>query len=244
MDKDLKAIQEWLNIPADSRDMTAGANILYKINKNRILQQNILRNPKAMHPKLEYELKKYLRIFLDGQTQRGVRIMEKKVMATVKSSLKAAPQSDPLHRGKRADHNLLPTDIQELPAKNTILFHKIKKVYNELLQMSDQAPCDRYERLKILDELDKTWRDNWNRYDNYKVEQTQMAEPASFISAKEVSAARKFISANSKKLLSMEDPAKTELLSKIQVRIDIVIKSGGSFKNSEYLESLGLTVRR
>ena len=43
----------------------------------------------------------------------------------------------------------------------------MKRTYNTLLQMHDSAPCDRYEYLKVLKNLDDRYRAAWKKYDGY-----------------------------------------------------------------------------
>lgn len=48
--------------------------------------------------------------------------------------------------------------------------------------------------------------------------------------AKDVAAARKYISSNLKVIESLEGEKRTNLLAAIQERVELVIRSGGSFK--------------
>ena len=73
-------IRAWLNIPVNERNVEEGATMLLQLNRNRILHQNIIRRGAKMMPKLEYELKKHLRIRDDGKTLHEVVAMEKEVM--------------------------------------------------------------------------------------------------------------------------------------------------------------------
>ena len=60
-------IQEWLDTPADDRNIAVGAELMLKLNRNRILYQNVISKGCRMMGKVEYELKKYLRMMMpDG----------------------------------------------------------------------------------------------------------------------------------------------------------------------------------
>ena len=113
-------LQAWLDTPSDSRDLATGAELLLRLNKNRWMHQLILK--KRNFTKLEYELKKYLRIRLEGLTKREVVAMEQTVLPLAIESINAGapvistddemPEGN--YRGKRPDHDTLPQELQEL----------------------------------------------------------------------------------------------------------------------------------
>lgn len=247
-DKLTKKIQDWLDTPAEERDVQAGAAMLLSLNRNRVLHQNILRRPDKMAPKLEYELKKHLRIRLDGLTRRDVVRMSAVVVPAVERTLEEfSPVREAEHKGKRADHDSLPGSVRALYDGQTVLYHRIKEVYNTLMGMKDAPACDRYEHLKILKGLDDNFRQNWQRYDEAEPLKegeedipaeaapeegegaSEEGEPA-LPSAKDVAAARKFISSNLKALDALEDEKRQQVLASIQERVELVVRSGGSFK--------------
>ena len=80
-------IREWLDKPVSERNLEEGATMLLQLNRNRILHQNIIRRGEKMMGKLEYELKKHLRIRQDGMTLNEVVAMEKKVVPVVEQLL-------------------------------------------------------------------------------------------------------------------------------------------------------------
>ena len=65
-------ITDWLNTPRERRDIGAGAMMLLRLNNNRFLYANIMRRPEKFADKLEYELRKHLRIRLDNMTMADV----------------------------------------------------------------------------------------------------------------------------------------------------------------------------
>ena len=88
MDQKLtKQIQDWLNAMPDQQDIVKGATMLLQLNRNRILYQNILRNPVKLKGKLVYELQKHLNIRLDGLTVQDVKVMDDKVRREVLPTL-------------------------------------------------------------------------------------------------------------------------------------------------------------
>ncbi len=169
-------LTEWLNTPQEKRDIPAGAMLLLRLNNNRFLYANILRRPDKFADKLEYELRKHLRIRLDGLTRADVVKLEAQVIPAAKKTLASPPAvistDDELPEakvatGRRADHDLLPPEVQALWDNNLQLYKTIKNVFEQLKTMEKAQPCDRYEYLKILDDADRRYRANLEQYDNF-----------------------------------------------------------------------------
>lgn len=262
-----RRMQAWLAAPAAGRDIREGAEMLLRLTRNRILYDNILRRPDKMAAKLEYELKKHLRIRLDGLTRRDVALMEREVMPRAEELLAAGAAPDtgdglteisseadppaPVHEGRRADHDSLPEEIRALWDKNADIWFRIKQTYNTLLQMEDAAPCDRYDHLKMLDELDRRYRDNLARYDAYDPAAAGTAgadmPDGAAPTAAEVSAARKYLSTNRAKLEAAvaegDDDKAGKIREAMQQRVDTVLRAGESFKPDyrDALARLGLS---
>lgn len=266
-------IQKWLDTPSDARSVEEGAVLLLKMNRNRILFHNIISRPDKMMGKLEYELRKHLRIRLDGKTLRDVVNMTPKVMESARLTLAEGQpvpagndtatdtasehpdtatdgQASPAFIGKRADHDQLPDHIKELYDRNGIVYQKMKQEYNNLLAMENAEPCDRYEHLKILQSLDTEYRQNWDKYDNWQApadgtdgdDKPAAADPAEV--AKKVSAARKYLSENKKKLPTLDEVQRDALLAKMQDRVDFLLSTGNGFDGDyrQELEALGLRI--
>ena len=174
-DKFTQKIQDWLNTPPMERDIMAGATMLLQMNRNRVLYTNIIRRPDRFGEKLEYELRKHLRIRLDGMTLADVVKMEREVMPRVEQTLKDAPvittdaelPEGVVARGRRPDHDDLPAEIQALWDNNIENYHKVRDLHHQLKEMEAAPPCDRYEYLKLLDEADKKYRENLAKYDGF-----------------------------------------------------------------------------
>ncbi len=169
-------IADWLNTQRDQRDIEHGALMLLKLNNNRFLYANIMRRPDKYADKVEYELRKHLRIRLDNMTNADVVRLEAKVIPAAKQTLASPPavvSTDAelpkanVARGRRADHDKLPAEVQALWDKNFTLYQTIKDLFERLKAMEKAQPCDRYEYLKLLDDADKQYRANLENYDNY-----------------------------------------------------------------------------
>ncbi len=185
-------LQAWLNRPHGSEEMIKeGALLLLQLNKNRVLYNNILRQPTRprYRERLEYELNKFLQIRLAGLTQSEVAAMDARVLKVAESII--ASQGDSagdipdeqdeetriLKKGKRPDHDQLPEKIQQLFNSCGGVYKKIRKLHTMLKGMENLPSCDRYEYLKQMDELDEIYRKRMREYDEYKADATS-ASPA------------------------------------------------------------------
>ena len=180
-----KQIQEWLNTPRDQRNVPAGAMLLLRLNHNQVLYNNILHKPTKLHDKLEYELNKYLQWRLQQVTHEQVVEMEEKVQRIAAKRALAAKQENPANefkQGKREDHDALPEDIQALYVENKSLMQRMRDLHAQLRIIQSGRPgytckdSDKYPFLKELIKLDKQYRDNWARYDNFDVKTAESIE--------------------------------------------------------------------
>lgn len=258
MDEKLTAkIQEYINAEPSERDIEAGAVLLLKLNKNRILFNNITRRPDKFADKLLYELKKFLTIRLDKKTIQEVVQLEKRLLPAVELLIAAAEplSTDDEHlptivKGKRADHDALPERVQNLWAESAGYYKNMKLLHENLKGMESDQPCDRYELLKQLDEQDKMYRMNMESYDGYKVgeENPPANNPPTVAPAdvtKNVLAARTYLSKNKDKIKGLVGTDKhAELLKKMQERYDYLIQSGNNIDDAQKdeLAACGLTV--
>lgn len=241
-------IQAWLSTEPAERDIRTGADLLLRLNRNRALHQTILRRPEKMAAKLAYELGKHLRIRLDGYTLAEVVKLQAELMPQVAATLETDPTAT--HSGRRADHDQLPEHIRAIYEQGGEIFRKMKQIYETLRTMDNRPPCDRYEHLQILAELDSKYRRGWETYDTYSPEvdaatttaDNTPATPAA--DAKAVAAARKYLSRNKAKLATLTGDEADRLRAEMQQRIDLVLSSGGSFDEAqrEAFISLQLTL--
>lgn len=247
-------IQKWLDSPREQRDLAQGALMLLRLNRNRFLHAHIIRH--YDEERLEKELTKHLRIRLKGLTQRQVAEMEQREMPRIKRTIEqggpaGSEEEDgdkpTTHRGKRADHDNLPEDVQAIYEKNGDIFRKMKQIFETLKKMENDQPCDRHEYLSILVSLDEQYRENWAEYDSWQPSDATEEEPKnpqdSPATAKQISAARKYLSLNRQKLAALTGEAHDVLLAKMQRRVDLILSAGESFDPTYQAElaELGLT---
>lgn len=167
-------IKEWLDTEPSQRDLQAGADLLLKITRNRILHTNLTRNLPYHAGAIEYHLKKIYNQRLADITHEQVAELMVKVDAIAKSrgldNAESANRSD-YQRGKRADHDLLPPEMQQLYVDNADILRRMRDAHTKIrLITPENSTCpdsDRYPWAKYLIEQDNLYRDNWNKYDHY-----------------------------------------------------------------------------
>ncbi len=168
-------IKRWLETPADTRDIAAGAMLLLKLNKNRIMYNNILRAPKANASMLEYQLTKFYNFRLARLTHEQVEVMQQQANEIIaKRHLDDTRKKNvyaQIKNGKRADHDSLPDEIKKCYTDNLDIMRRMRKLHLQLTSSAVQnATCvdsERYPFLKELIELDKQYHANWKQYDEY-----------------------------------------------------------------------------
>ncbi len=193
-----KKIQDWLNAKHETdADIKLGADMLFRLNRNRFYYARACKQPKVYRSNIEYELGKFLKIRLDNMTIEEVKQMNDTVMPEAQGILNEGvpvstadetskndadagsddaelPSSESdgvavIRKGKRNDHDFLPKDIADLWDINAKRYKDIKSTFETLKAMEDKEPCDRYEYLKILSDLDKKYRSDMLTYDSYVV---------------------------------------------------------------------------
>lgn len=242
MDHELtKRINAWVESPFATRNVEQGALLLLQLTRNQWLYRSACRAPGRYNAIVENELRKHLRIRLDGLTASKVAEQEPVVMTRTEESLRGNG------RGLREDHDELPPDIRSLYERNGTLYQKMKAEYNTLCGMAAATPCDRYEHIQILKELDDEYRQNWERYDTYNP-QTEAPEeeplPTDPIEVSRlISAYRKYLSKHLPKVAGNEAVC-ADVLREMQKRTDVILRLGGTFKNdyAERLRGVGISL--
>ena len=184
----------WLRADhTDDESIRKGAMLLLRLNRNQGLYMRICRQPQKMLAKVEYELKKFVNMRLEGYSIEDVVKLDNEITPVIKANLVAcdrvaqlaAVEGDQVNEaevipmgysddkpaaysGKRPDHENLPEEIRILWDKNAERWKRIKETYNLLLTLN--APCDRFEHLKLLKETWYKYREDMCRYDDFKVD--------------------------------------------------------------------------
>lgn len=232
--KHSEQVLKYLEQPESERNVIEGATLLLQANSNRILHANIVRNPDKYAAKLFYELDKYARVYLARETVKKVEDLE--------SRAKLVDLEPTRQTGQRADHDALPAEIQQLWVDVLPISQEIRS-YHEKLKLSVQN-CDRVEYMELLIALDNKRRAYWERYDNYVAPVDTFAKSDVVedvvVEAKEISAARSYLSKNKSKLASMQQDnpqGYLALLEKMQERVDLLV-AGEATLTDEYIAEL------
>jgi hypothetical protein len=234
-------LSKWLSTPRDERDVVAGAELLMRITGNRQFYATAIVRPHVVHDHVEYELKKHLAIRQEGHNVETLRNLERELLAECAEEFSAASSESPVEeqaaeaadayavpregpvvsspkRGRRADHDELPAEIQALYDDNATRYEQMRKVYQQLLTMADAEPCDRKEHIFQLDQLVKAWAAAWAAYDSYDAtavsedEDEAAAEddapsstPDPSTLANKIAAAKRYLQKHRKKLRELEE---------------------------------------
>lgn len=178
-------LQKWLN--DDSRTIEDGCLLLLQMENNQIHYQNLLRHPNkvAVMKYLVSELQKRLTVRLANITHKEVTEMDEQVKVIVKEHFSyqdaaaSGTSNEEFRKGKRADHDQLPEEIQARYVENLDLLRRMREVHLKLRSLStEQVSCpdsERYPFLKELIALDKQLHENWNIYDHYVADETVTA---------------------------------------------------------------------
>lgn len=175
-------LQAWVNTPDKEKDWDMGALLLFQLSGNRIMYHNISVNPKGKAEFIKGQLQKYLNFRLQKLTRDEVCQMQSEVDEIVKKVIKPASESSTddsnkseefadFKAGKRADHDLLPEEIQARYVENLDIVHRMRELHLKLRSLSlDNATCpdsERYPFLKEIIALDKKRVENWDIYDHF-----------------------------------------------------------------------------
>lgn len=224
-----KDIQDWLNAMPEQQDIAKGALMLLQLNRNRILYQNILRNPVKLKSKLVYELQKHLNIRLDGMTTDDVARMDKHVKREIIPNIVANVKTDGktfYMRGQRPDHDRLPKDIQQLWFDASDKTREMRSIHERLKTMENARPCDRYPYLKQLIKMHDEQRRLYNAYDDYGLSNpvadagmsANIADPEAL--SKALKTYRGYVVVNIDKLKTATGHKAEKLRKKMQERFD------------------------
>lgn len=168
-----KELQDFFNIPEAERDYEKGALLLLQLTGNKIMYRNISCNASKHAKFINYELSKHYNVRLQKITHEEVEQMQAKVDEIAKKHLSLSennPASE-FKKGKRADHDSLPDEIQALYVENLSITQRMRDVHARLRILSTEGKScpdnDRYPFLKELISLDKQLHENWEKYDHY-----------------------------------------------------------------------------
>lgn len=168
--------------PSDQEIMDA-ARLLLQCDpaRSRGIYNSAMVRPKSMLPWVRSDLKKFYDIHKKGlKTKEEVFLFNNETVTLVRETLSKRPDGVRAEeipfvpvtgvRGKRADHDKLPENIQACWDRNTERWKKIRQLHAQLAQMIARPgyqSCDGNELCHILREADKELRSDYKKYDTY-----------------------------------------------------------------------------
>lgn len=257
-----EALVAWYKSDHSSEEsIRKGAELLLRLNRNRVLYQQILRTPQRLLKKLEYEIKKHIDIRNDGFTLDDVKKMAAEVLPHISAAADVELVDDslpvvydqvdvtypkPQVIGKRPDHDSLPEEIKKLWEVNAERWKKIKATFE--LCKTLNAPCDLYEHVKVLKEAWYAYKRDMARYDDFRGTLDELVTVTKGKALPEneqqmVDYAQSYISRYLPQLKDLAQEAKEpdftedkkdkleDLRVKIQDRVNILLKAGVILSN-------------
>lgn len=258
-------LKKWFDSEHTDANIRDGALLLLQMNNNRHLYQLINFDPQGKLDLLKYELQKHLNYRIEGMTIDDVRNYDKAVTPVLQTAVDKTSEADKIAKqlaphlpvvesenldsivpsaivakGKRADHDQLPENIQAIWDNNCALWKKIKEHF-EACKAYDMS-CDRYEGLHAADEDFKrmllTLKEEYYAYkqamDVYDHAQPGDAEkqpaeeqPEAAITSKQIGNARSYITKNLDQLIGLTEAGKTDkadaLRAKVNERVQLLL---------------------
>lgn len=279
-------LKKWFDCEHTDANIREGALLLLQMNNNRHLYQLINFDPQGKLELLKYELQKHLNYRIEGMTIDDVRNYDKAVTPVLQTAVDKTSEADKIAKqlaphlpvvesenldsivpsaivakGKRADHDQLPENIQAIWENNCALWKKIKEHF-EACKAYDMS-CDRYEGLHAADEDFKrmllTLKEEYYAYkqamDVYDHAQPgdaekQLAEeqPEAAITSKQIGNARSYITKNIDQLIGLTEAGNTDkadaLRAKVNERVQLLITAKAEITADTIakLQQAGITV--
>lgn len=281
-------VKAWFDSEHTDDNIREGAMLLLQITNNRHLYQQIMMRPLHNLKKLQYELNKHLKYRMKGLSLDEVRKFDEVVTPVLQAAVDKAEQADIeaaadiphlpvteaeitdsigpsaiIARGKRADHDQLPENIQQIWDANAALWKKIKEHF-EACKAFDQA-CDRYESLnaanedfrKMLVTLKEeyyAYKQGMEVYDHAsqadaEAQQEEKQSDAA-ITSKQIGNARSYITKNLDSLIGLMEAGNTDkadaLRAKVNERVQLLITAKAEITADTIakLQQAGITIEQ
>ena len=258
-------LKKWFECEHTDANIREGALLLLQMNNNRHLYQLINFDPQGKLELLKYELQKHLNYRIEGMTIDDVRNYDKAVTPVLQTAVDKTSEADKIAKqlaphlpvvesenldsivpsaivakGKRADHDQLPENIQAIWDNNCALWKKIKEHF-EACKAYDMS-CDRYEGLHAADEDFKrmlltlkeeyyAYKQAMDIYDHAQPgdaeEQQAEEQPVAAITSKQIGNARSYITKNLDQLIGLMQAGNTDkadaLRAKVNERVQLLV---------------------
>lgn len=163
----------WLRSDPADRDLSQGALYILQIDRNQTAYAARMRNLKAYAQEIEQTLRDHITVREKTPTPeqaKQIRAEARQLLQEI-APLKEDNPAAQFKSGKRADHDTLPTDIQQLYADNLELRHKMQQLHLEIRQLLKKktacASSDLRDLCQLMRKTDTQYHDNWKQYDEY-----------------------------------------------------------------------------
>ena len=279
-------LKKWFDCEHTDANIREGALLLLQMNNNRHLYQLINFDPQGKLELLKYELQKHLNYRIEGMTIDDVRNYDKAVTPVLQTAVDKTSEADKIAKqlaphlpvvesenldsivpsaivakGKRADHDQLPENIQAIWENNCALWKKIKEHF-EACKAYDMS-CDRYEGLHAADEDFKrmlltlkeeyyAYKQAMDVYDHAQPgdaeEQQAEEQPVAAITSKQIGNARSYITKNLDQLIGFMEAGNADkadaLRAKVNERVQLLITAKAEITADTIakLQQAGITV--
>ncbi len=162
-------LRQWIETPAEDRDLAAGAALLLQLTRNRIQYDMLCRDLERHREFITRQLKKYFNFRTAPDQARLKQQAAKKVERIAGKYNHGADES--YTTGKRADHDTLPEEVKAIYVEQADLRAKMRNYHAELMVLARKntscAAADFCELTELLAATDKKYRANWKKYDTY-----------------------------------------------------------------------------
>ena len=109
-------MQEWLNSKHESdAEIIKGADMLFRLNRNRFYHVRATRQPQAYRTNIEYELNKFLKIRLDNMTIEEVRKMNDIVIPEAQAIIAEGEAENNEENQGKSEKTAIPSRKMPLP---------------------------------------------------------------------------------------------------------------------------------
>ena len=229
-------------LESKKHDYDKGLILLAKFSKNKMLLQNLARKPRP--EKLDYELRKLVDRAKPVVENPGISITPKsdddkdladtktKTISEIVPVIEQPKRLIVLRNKQEIDYKDLPKPLQLLWDDNAELYKHSRSLHEKLKLMEKASPDERKPIIEKLVSMQASVRESWDIIDAYDPTAVVKKAESKPIDAKRISANRKYISFNVKKLSSGDNDSK--LFVKIQERITELVAANETFKQDQH----------
>ena len=167
-----RQMQEWLNSKHESdAEIIKGADMLFRLNRNRFYHVRATRQPQAYRTNIEYELNKFLKIRLDNMTIEEVRKMNDIVISEAQAIIaEGEAENNEENQGKSEKNGdsieeNASTDDTELPSSDSdgvAVIRKGKRKDHDFLpkEVADlwDINAKRYKEINLPSRRSRRWK--------------------------------------------------------------------------------------